>query len=42
MNNQVLLSQGLNQGEVIATAGVAFLREGQDVRLLDNKTQNFH
>ena len=42
INNQVLLSQGLNQGEVIATAGVAFLREGQDVRLLDNKTQNFH
>lgn len=42
INNQVLLSSGLSTGEIIATAGVAFLRDGQQVTLLDQKTQRFN
>lgn len=42
INNQVLLSQGLTSGEIIATAGVAFLRDGQQVTLLDKHTQRFN
>ncbi|WOH36515.1 efflux RND transporter periplasmic adaptor subunit [Thalassotalea fonticola] len=42
LNNLVYLSSGLSDGEIIATAGVAFLRDGQQVTLLDNSTQRFN
>ncbi len=42
LNNQVFISSGLKDGEIIATAGVAFLRDGQQVSLLDNHTQRFN
>ena len=42
MNNEVFISEGLKEGEIIATAGVAFLRDGQQVTLLDKHTQRFN
>lgn len=42
LNNQVYISSGLQSGEIIATAGVAFLRDGQQVSLLDAKTKRFN
>jgi RND family efflux transporter MFP subunit len=36
--NSVLVSSGLNAGDVIVTAGVQALRPGQQVRLLENKS----
>lgn len=42
LNNIAFISSGLINGEVIATAGVAFLRDGQKVTLLDNTTQRFN
>lgn len=42
INNQVLVSSGLNTGEIIAIAGVTFLRDGQTVRLLDKTVQHFN
>lgn len=42
LNNQVYISTGLTHGEIIATAGVAFLRDGQSVTLLDKHTQRFN
>ena len=42
MNNQVFVSSGLKNNEIIATAGVAFLRDGQQVSLLDNSIQRFN
>jgi len=42
MNDQVYLSDGLKDGEIIATAGVAFLKDGQSVTLLDKHTQRFN
>ncbi|OUS24582.1 efflux transporter periplasmic adaptor subunit [Thalassotalea sp. 42_200_T64] len=42
LNNRVYLSSGLANGEIIATAGVAFLRDGQKVTLLDHTTQRFN
>ena len=42
LNNIVFISSGLTNGEIIATAGVAFLRDGQKVTLLDNTTQRFN
>ena len=42
LNNEVFISSGLEDGEIIATAGVAFLREGQQVTLLDKHTQRFN
>ncbi len=42
INNEVLVSSGLNAGEIIATAGVTFLRDGQTVRLLDKTVQRFN
>ena len=42
LNNQVYISSGLQPGEIIATAGVAFLRDGQQVSLLDAKTKRFN
>lgn len=35
--NEVAVVEGLVEGEVIATAGVSFLREGQPVKLLDER-----
>ncbi|MCP4987819.1 MAG: efflux RND transporter periplasmic adaptor subunit [Colwellia sp.] len=42
LNNQVYISAGLQPGDIIATAGVAFLRDGQQVSLLDSKTKRFN
>lgn len=42
LNNEVYISSGLKQGDIIATAGVAFLRDGQEVTLIDTKTQRFN
>ncbi len=42
MNNEVFISKGLSDGEIIATAGVVFLRDGQPVTLLDKHTQRFN
>lgn len=42
LNNEVLVSAGLKPGEIIAIAGVSFLREGQSVRLLDKHVQRFN
>ncbi len=42
LDNQVLISSGLKVGEIIATAGVSFLRDGQTVRLLDKHIQQFN
>jgi RND family efflux transporter MFP subunit len=42
LNNKVYISSGLQQGEIIATAGVAFLRDGQQVTLLDDKFKRFN
>ncbi len=41
-NNQVFISKGLTEGEIVAVAGVAFLRDGQPVTLLDKHTQRFN
>ena len=40
--NEVFVSSGLKQGDIIATAGVAFLRDGQQVSLTDNNIQRFN
>ncbi len=42
INNEVLISSGLNPGEIVAIAGVAFLRDGQQVTLLDDSVQRFN
>ncbi len=42
MENQIYLSSGLKSGEIIAIAGVAFLRDGQKVTLLDKQIQQFN
>lgn len=42
LNNIAFISSGLTNGEIIAIAGVAFLRDGQKVTLLDNTTQRFN
>ena len=42
MGDQVYLSDGLADGEIIATAGVAFLKDGQPVTLLDKHVQRFN
>ncbi|WP_448568024.1 efflux RND transporter periplasmic adaptor subunit [Thalassotalea ganghwensis] len=42
LNNQVFVSEGLSTGDIIAIAGVAFLRDGQQVTLLDDSTQRFN
>ena len=42
LNNKVYISSGLQPGEIIATAGVAFLRDGQQVSLLDSQTKRFN
>lgn len=42
INNDIILSDGLEDGEIIATAGIPFLRDGQKVTLLDKQTQRFN
>jgi RND family efflux transporter MFP subunit len=42
MGDQVYISSGLSNGEIIATAGVAFLKDGQAVTLLDKHVQRFN
>jgi hypothetical protein len=42
LNNEVFISSGLQEGDIIATAGVAFLRDGQQVSLLDLNIQRFN
>ncbi|GLX79185.1 hemolysin D [Thalassotalea insulae] len=42
LGNQVFISKGLKQGDIIATAGVAFLRDGQSVTLLDKSVARFN
>lgn len=42
LNNQVYVSSGIQPGDVIAIAGVSFLRDGQKVSLLDKNTQLFN
>jgi multidrug efflux pump subunit AcrA (membrane-fusion protein) len=41
-NNEVFISDGLREGDIIAIAGVAFLRDGQQVSLLDPNVQRFN
>jgi RND family efflux transporter MFP subunit len=36
-DNQIAVLEGLSEGDIIATAGVSFLRDGQTVRLLDER-----
>ncbi|MGH0036967.1 MAG: efflux RND transporter periplasmic adaptor subunit [Myxococcota bacterium] len=36
-DNHIAVLEGLSEGEIIATAGVPFLRDGQTVRLLDER-----
>jgi multidrug efflux pump subunit AcrA (membrane-fusion protein) len=42
LNNEVFISSGLQQGDIIATAGIAFLRDGQQVTLIDYQTKRFN
>jgi RND family efflux transporter MFP subunit len=42
LNNEVFISSGLQEGDIIATAGVAFLRDGQQVSLLDPNVKRFN
>ncbi|MEG3640173.1 efflux RND transporter periplasmic adaptor subunit [Magnetococcus sp. PR-3] len=42
LNNEVYISQGLSSGEIIATAGVAYLSEGQKVTLLGQGPKRFN
>lgn len=42
LNNIALISSGLENDEIIAIAGVAFLRDGQRVTLLDKTIQRFN
>ncbi|MER2493656.1 efflux RND transporter periplasmic adaptor subunit [Catenovulum sediminis] len=42
LGNQVLITQGLTSGEIIATAGVSFLQDGQQVNLFKNDVKIFN
>ena len=42
LDNQIYISKGLVSGEIIATAGVTFLRDGQSVSLLEQQIQLFN
>jgi multidrug efflux system membrane fusion protein len=42
LNNEVLVSVGLEPGEIIAIAGVSFLRDGLSVKLLDKLVKRFN
>lgn len=42
VNNEVIVTQGLKPGEIVATAGVDYLHDGQKVRLLDESIEIFN
>ena len=42
LDNEILVSSGLQQGEIIATAGVNYLQDGQQVKLLDKHVQQYN
>ncbi|WP_196138654.1 efflux RND transporter periplasmic adaptor subunit [Aliikangiella sp. G2MR2-5] len=42
INNEIFISSGVQPGDIVATAGVAFLRDGQKVVLLDDSVQRFN
>lgn len=42
INNQVLISTGLKNGQIIASAGISFLRNGQTVSLLNKQVKRFN
>ena len=37
LENKIAVTEGLSEGEIVATAGVHFLRDGQQVRLLEER-----
>lgn len=41
-DNQILVSTGLQSGEIVATAGVNYLQDGQTVKLLDKHVQQYN
>lgn len=41
-HNDVLISSGLSEGEIIAIAGISFLRDGQSVNLFDKQVKTFN
>ena len=41
VDNEVLISSGLSENEIIATAGVSFMHDGMHVRLLDENHPRF-
>ncbi|WAJ69245.1 efflux RND transporter periplasmic adaptor subunit [Catenovulum adriaticum] len=42
IDNQVLVSKGIKPGDIIATAGVSFLKDGQSVKLLEKQITIFN
>lgn len=42
LDNEIMISSGLNPGEIIATAGVNYLQDGQTVKLLDKHVQQYN
>jgi RND family efflux transporter MFP subunit len=42
LDNEVLISSGLKPAEIIAVAGISYLRDGQAVKLLDKHVQRFN
>ncbi len=42
INNDIIISEGLKPGEIIATAGVEYLHDGQAVRLMGVGTEQFN
>ncbi len=42
INNEIIVSKGLKPGEIIATAGVVYLNEGQAVKLIDVGVKTFN
>ena len=42
LGNEVYIAKGLQAGEIIAIAGVSFLRNGQHVTLLDANVKRFN
>ena len=37
LENKIAVTEGLSEGEIVATAGVHFLRDGQQVRVLEER-----
>lgn len=42
LNNEVYVSSGLTEGQIIATAGITFLQDGQTVRLVDKHISEYN